>query len=178
MTLAPDKPTTTTNTVRNAEASLPVTRFFTKPETDPYDEIAWEIRSAVIAGQDGKPVFEQHEVAFPEPWTQNATTVVASQSYRRPPVHAAGQAGDHSGQHLLHPGVAALGPASRSVSTHCLLRYLNPRCPVQRLSPIAMPSIRWMYSWSLIIGSDRRWLRLAVRFFRCRFFSVLAIDLS
>ena len=34
MTLAPDKPTTT-NTVQNAQAILPVTRFFTKPETDP-----------------------------------------------------------------------------------------------------------------------------------------------
>ena len=90
MTLAPDKPTTTgqtagkPNTVRNAQASLPVTRFFTKPETDPYDEITWEIRSAVIEGQGGATVFEQHEIEFPQTWTQNATNVVASKYFRGP----------------------------------------------------------------------------------------------
>ena len=83
MTLAPDKPTTT-NTVQNAQASLPVTRFFTKPETDPYDEIAWEIRSAVIEGPGGAPVFEQHEIEFPKTWTQNATNVVPSKYFRGP----------------------------------------------------------------------------------------------
>ncbi|MCI0782749.1 MAG: vitamin B12-dependent ribonucleotide reductase [Chloroflexi bacterium] len=101
MTLAPDKPTTTTNTVRNAEASLPVTRFFTKPETDPYDEIAWEIRSAVIAGQDGKPVFEQHEVEFPETWTQNATNVVASKYFRGPLVPADGMVRENSVKQMI-----------------------------------------------------------------------------
>jgi ribonucleoside-diphosphate reductase alpha chain len=82
MTLAPEQPKTN-NTVRNAEASLPVTRFFTRPETDPYDEIAWEIRSAVIEGQSG-PVFEQHEIEFPDTWSQNATNVVASKYFRGP----------------------------------------------------------------------------------------------
>ncbi|MCH8201433.1 MAG: vitamin B12-dependent ribonucleotide reductase, partial [Chloroflexi bacterium] len=101
MTLAPDKPTTTTNTVRNAEASLPVTRFFTKPETDPYDEIAWEIRSAVIEGQDGKPVFEQHEVEFPETWTQNATNVVASKYFRGPLVPTDGMVRENSVKQLI-----------------------------------------------------------------------------
>ncbi|HUF54369.1 MAG TPA: vitamin B12-dependent ribonucleotide reductase [Dehalococcoidia bacterium] len=85
MTLAPEQPTTTsTNTVRNGEARLPVTRYFTSPETDPYDQIAWEIRSAVIEGQGGVPVFEQHEIEFPETWSQNATNVVASKYFRGP----------------------------------------------------------------------------------------------
>ena len=49
MTLAPEQ-AKTVNFVQNSDASLPVTRFFTKPGTDPYDEITWEPRSAVIAG--------------------------------------------------------------------------------------------------------------------------------
>ena len=58
MTLAPERPTTATQapatTIQNGEARLPITRFFTRPETDPYDQLAWEIRSAVINGSDGK----------------------------------------------------------------------------------------------------------------------------
>ncbi|MEX0682357.1 MAG: vitamin B12-dependent ribonucleotide reductase [Dehalococcoidia bacterium] len=85
MTLAPEHATpATTTSVRNTEARLPVTRFFTRPETDPYDEIAWEIRSAVIEGSGGKAVFEQHNIEFPETWSQNATNVVASKYFRGP----------------------------------------------------------------------------------------------
>jgi len=100
MTIAPDKPTTTT-TVRNTESHLPVTRYFTKPETDPYDEIAWEIRSAVIAGQDGKAVFEQHEIEFPETWTQNATNVVASKYFRGPLIPTDGMVRESSVKQLI-----------------------------------------------------------------------------
>ena len=82
MTLAPEQ-AGAINFVHNTNATLPVTRFFTKPETDPYDEIAWEIRSAVIEGQSG-PVFEQHEIEFPDTWSQNATNVVASKYFRGP----------------------------------------------------------------------------------------------
>ncbi len=42
MTLAPER---TSTTVRNGDARLPIARYFTKPETDPYDELAWELRS-------------------------------------------------------------------------------------------------------------------------------------
>ncbi len=114
MTIAPDKPTTTgqtagkPNTVRNAEASLPVTRYFTRPETDPYDEIAWEIRSAVIAGQDGTPVFEQHEIEFPETWTQNATNVVASKYFRGPLIPTDGMVRESSVKQLIDRVVNAI----------------------------------------------------------------------
>jgi ribonucleoside-diphosphate reductase alpha chain len=80
MTLAPERVTT----VRNPEARLPIERFFTKPETDPYDELAWDLRSAVIEGADGTPVFEQHDIEFPAAWSQNATNVVASKYFRGP----------------------------------------------------------------------------------------------
>ena len=60
MTLAPELQTG--STVQNGDARLPIARFFTRPETDPYDELAWELRSAVIEGADGTPVFEQRDI--------------------------------------------------------------------------------------------------------------------
>ncbi len=62
-----------------------ITRRFTTPGVDPYDELQWESdRTAVIAGADGKPVFEQKDVEFPSGWSQNATNVVASKYFRGP----------------------------------------------------------------------------------------------
>ncbi|HVP05059.1 MAG TPA: vitamin B12-dependent ribonucleotide reductase [Dehalococcoidia bacterium] len=72
------------NRVRNGDARLPISRYFTRPDLDPYDEIAWEIRSAIIDGADGKPVFEQHDCEIPANWSQNATNVVASKYFRGP----------------------------------------------------------------------------------------------
>ena len=59
-------------------------RYFTRPGTHPYDEIEWEKRHAVIIGEDGKTVFEQHDVEFPQFWSQLATNVVASKYFRGP----------------------------------------------------------------------------------------------
>ncbi|TET94955.1 MAG: hypothetical protein E3J29_07620, partial [Dehalococcoidia bacterium] len=62
-----------------------ITRRFTRPDVDPYDELQWESdRTAVIAGADGAPVFEQKDVEFPSDWSQNATNVVASKYFRGP----------------------------------------------------------------------------------------------
>jgi ribonucleoside-diphosphate reductase alpha chain len=62
-----------------------IRRRFTTPGVDPYDELQWEDdRTAVIAGADGKPVFEQTDVEFPANWSQNATNVVASKYFRGP----------------------------------------------------------------------------------------------
>ncbi|MEO6196946.1 MAG: vitamin B12-dependent ribonucleotide reductase, partial [Dehalococcoidia bacterium] len=105
MTLAPERPTTATQapatTVQNGEARLPITRFFTTPEADPYDQLAWEIRSAVINGGDGKAVFEQHECEFPAGWSQNATNVVASKYFRGPLKPADGMVREYSVRQLI-----------------------------------------------------------------------------
>ncbi|MDP2674920.1 MAG: vitamin B12-dependent ribonucleotide reductase [Dehalococcoidia bacterium] len=62
-----------------------IQRRFTTPAIDPYDELQWESdRTAVIAGADGTPVFEQRDVEFPKDWSQNATNVVASKYFRGP----------------------------------------------------------------------------------------------
>ena len=36
-------------------------RYFTLPGVDPFDEVEWESRSAVIGNEKGKVVFEQRE---------------------------------------------------------------------------------------------------------------------
>ena len=70
-----------TNVVVDDGASLGVRRFFTLPDRDPFDEIEWEIRDALIPGKD-KPVFEQKDVEFPKFWSQTATNIVAQKYFR------------------------------------------------------------------------------------------------
>ena len=94
-------PTSAPNGVRNGEARLPIRRYFTRPEIDPYDEITWEVRSAVIDGADGKPVFEQHECEIPATWSQNATNVVASKYFRGPLKPTDGHVREHSVKQMI-----------------------------------------------------------------------------
>src|SRR5947199_6704430 len=69
------------NSVVDAGAHLGVRRFFTIPGRDPFDEIEWEIRDALIPGRTG-PVFEQRGVEFPKFWSQTATNIVAQKYFR------------------------------------------------------------------------------------------------
>jgi ribonucleoside-diphosphate reductase alpha chain len=69
------------NTVVEDGASLGVRRFFTIPGREPFDEIEWETRDALIPGKDG-PVFEQKDVEFPKFWSQTATNIVAQKYFR------------------------------------------------------------------------------------------------
>src|SRR5262245_36840043 len=61
---------------------LVVGRHFSAPETDPFETVLWERRSAVIQDEKGKIVFEQHEVEIPASWSQLATNVVVSKYFR------------------------------------------------------------------------------------------------
>ena len=58
-------------------SGLALQRYFTQAGIHPYDEVVWEKRLALIAGEDGRPVFEQRDVEFPQSWSQLATNVVA-----------------------------------------------------------------------------------------------------
>jgi ribonucleoside-diphosphate reductase alpha chain len=69
------------NSVVDEAARLGVRRFFTIPGRDPFDEIEWEKRDAVIPGRDG-PTFEQRGVEFPKFWSQTATNIVAQKYFR------------------------------------------------------------------------------------------------
>src|SRR4029079_13379438 len=57
-------------------------RRWTRPGVHPYDEITWEYRTAGIANESGKSVFEQKDVEVPHFWSQLATNVVVSKYFR------------------------------------------------------------------------------------------------
>ena len=59
-------------------------RFFTEPGVDPFAQVEWERRAAVITGEDGRVVFEQTDVEVPRTWSQTATNVVVSKYFRGP----------------------------------------------------------------------------------------------
>ena len=61
-----------------------VERFFTRTGEDPYDALAWERRTAVIADENGNAFFEQKDVEIPATWSQTATNVVVSKYFRGP----------------------------------------------------------------------------------------------
>ena len=63
---------------------LTVRRHFTQANVDPFDAVEWEKRSAVISGENGEVVFEQHQVDIPKSWSQLATNVVVSKYFRGP----------------------------------------------------------------------------------------------
>ena len=63
--------------------SIGITRRNTRPGVDPYDEVEWEVRDALIPGKDG-PAFEQREVEFPIFWSATATNIVAQKYFRGP----------------------------------------------------------------------------------------------
>jgi ribonucleoside-diphosphate reductase alpha chain len=63
---------------------LTIPRRFTTPDVDPFDAVEWERRSAVITGEKGEVVFEQHDVEIPKAWSQLATSVVVSKYFRGP----------------------------------------------------------------------------------------------
>ena len=61
---------------------LGLRRFFTTPGRSPYDDIAWEMRTAAISDESGKVFFEQTGIEVPAFWSQTATQVVASKYFR------------------------------------------------------------------------------------------------
>ena len=69
------------NAVIDDGASVTPARFFTIPGRDPFDEIEWESRQALIPGKDG-PAFDQKDVEFPRFWSQTATNIVAQKYFR------------------------------------------------------------------------------------------------
>ena len=67
-----------------SRTGLALERFFTRPGVDPFSEVEWELRAAVIAGEDGRVVFEQRDIEVPRSWSQTATNVVVSKYFRGP----------------------------------------------------------------------------------------------
>jgi ribonucleoside-diphosphate reductase alpha chain len=75
----PTQPPTSEQTT--AGVGLTIKRFFTSPDTHPFDAIEWERRDARI-GHGDRVAFEQQNVEFPKSWSQNATNIVAQKYFR------------------------------------------------------------------------------------------------
>jgi ribonucleoside-diphosphate reductase alpha chain len=65
-----------------AAPGLEFERFFSRDGIDPFDEIEWDVRSAVIGNEKGSVVFEQRDVEIPRFWSQQATNIVVSKYFR------------------------------------------------------------------------------------------------
>jgi len=63
-------------------SGLEFPRYFSTAGTDPFDEVEWELRDAVIGNERGKIVFEQRGVEMPKAWSQQATNIVVSKYFR------------------------------------------------------------------------------------------------
>jgi ribonucleoside-diphosphate reductase alpha chain len=86
---APQVDSTSTQTAVRTTASAPANvpgleyeRFFTREGLDPFDEVEWDLRSAVIGNEKGNVVFEQRDVEIPRFWSQQATNIVVSKYFR------------------------------------------------------------------------------------------------
>ncbi len=79
---ATERPLNGAQAAAPARRGVAIERFFTAPGADPYSEVEWDSRSAVIAGEDGRVVFEQKDVEVPRAWSQTATNVVVSKYFR------------------------------------------------------------------------------------------------
>jgi ribonucleoside-diphosphate reductase alpha chain len=65
-----------------AEVGLSFPRYFSRPGVDPFDDVEWELRAAMIGNEQGQVVFEQREVEIPKAWSQQATNIVVSKYFR------------------------------------------------------------------------------------------------
>ena len=61
-----------------AGSGLSFARFFSTPGVSPYDQVAWELRDAIIQDWKGNIIFEQKNVESPVDWSMTATNIVAS----------------------------------------------------------------------------------------------------
>src|SRR5580704_10890173 len=69
---------------RASLAGVAFPRYFTarlEPGKSPYDEVAWETRTASIGNDKGAVIFEQRDVEVPADWSQTATNIVASKYF-------------------------------------------------------------------------------------------------
>ncbi len=65
-----------------AISGLDFPRYFSTAGVDPFDQVEWELRDAVIGSERGKVVFEQLGVEMPKAWSQQATNIVVSKYFR------------------------------------------------------------------------------------------------
>ncbi|MEX2158987.1 MAG: vitamin B12-dependent ribonucleotide reductase [Dehalococcoidia bacterium] len=77
-------PVSRPGTERTQAPTSRIERYFTQAGVHPYDEVAWEMRSASITDESGQSFFEQDNIEMPAFWSQTATNVVVSKYFRGP----------------------------------------------------------------------------------------------
>ena len=71
-------PTRSSASTGSSAPGLQFSRHFTTPGIDPYTQVKWELRDAVIQDWKGNLIFEQKNVESPTDWSMTATNIVAS----------------------------------------------------------------------------------------------------
>ncbi|MBV9157165.1 MAG: vitamin B12-dependent ribonucleotide reductase [Acidobacteriaceae bacterium] len=69
---------------REERTGVSFPRYFTaklEGGSTPYDQVAWELRTATIGNDKGSVIFEQRDVEVPADWSQTATNIVASKYF-------------------------------------------------------------------------------------------------
>jgi ribonucleoside-diphosphate reductase alpha chain len=67
--------------IKPQRRGLTFRRYYTKPGVHPFDEIEWELRTAIISNEKGETIFEQKNVEVPKFWSPTATNVVVSKYF-------------------------------------------------------------------------------------------------
>lgn len=76
-----DKPRSNPVSSKRTQKCLQISPLFCPSETDPFDTVEWETRSAAIKDESGKALFEQTDCRIPKQWSQLATNVVVSKYF-------------------------------------------------------------------------------------------------
>src|SRR5262245_9172540 len=71
----------TTRTVRADGDAQRIEPYFCPSDTEPFDTVEWDRRTAHIKDENGKILFEQTECEIPKSWSALATNVVVSKYF-------------------------------------------------------------------------------------------------
>jgi ribonucleoside-diphosphate reductase alpha chain len=85
----------------SSAAGATFSRCFTLSGRDPFDEVSWDTRTALITNDKGDVVFEQRDVEVPAFWSQQATNIVVSKYFRGPLTPKAGEFRESSVRQLI-----------------------------------------------------------------------------
>ncbi len=67
--------------IATSEPAMRVVPHFCPPNTDPFDTVEWDLRSAQIKDENGDVLFEQTDCEVPKSWSALATNVVVSKYF-------------------------------------------------------------------------------------------------
>ncbi len=75
------KPRSNSRAAKATTGGLKIESRFCPENTNPFDTVRYELRSAAIKDESGKALFEQTDCEIPESWSQLATNVVVSKYF-------------------------------------------------------------------------------------------------